>query len=74
MVGRFERVADVTSFSGTTFPTLGTGKHVLPPPSCVLEPMEATTGILAAGLNSAILFAIIASVARRHADYDDFLR
>jgi hypothetical protein len=74
MVGRFEQVADVVYFSGTTFTTLGTGKHVLLPPYCVLEPMEATNGILAAGLNTAILFAIISSVARRHSDYDDFFR
>ena len=71
--GRFEQVHDVVYFSGTTYTTLGTGKHVLVAPYCVLEPMEATNGILVAGLNTAILFAILSSVARRHAGYDDLL-
>ena len=73
-VGSFERVADVVYFSGTTYTTLGTGKHVLVPPYCVLEPMEATNGMLAAGLNTAILFAILSNVARRRSDYDEFFR
>ncbi|MEX0669906.1 MAG: hypothetical protein WD060_05570 [Pirellulales bacterium] len=73
-VGSFERIADVVYFSGTTYTTLGTGKHVLVPPYCVLEPMEATNGILAAGLNAAILFAILSNVARRWSDYDEFFR
>ena len=61
-------------FSGTTYTTLGTGKHVLVPPNRVLEPVEATNGMLAAGLNTALLFAILSSMARKHADYDDFFR
>lgn len=73
-LGRFEQVEDAVYFSGTTFTTLGTGKHVLMPPYCVLEPMEATNGILAAGLNTAILFAIMSSIARKRSDYDDFFR
>ena len=64
---------DAVYFSGTTFTTLGTGKHVLVTPYCVLEPMEATNGILVAGLNTAILFAIMSSIARRHAGYEDLL-
>ena len=44
----FERIADVVYFSGTTYTTLGTGKHLLMPPYCVLEPMEATNGSLRA--------------------------
>ena len=68
----FERIADVVYLSGTTYTTLGTGKHLLMPPYCVLEPMEATNGILAAGLNAAILFAIVSNVARRSSDYDEF--
>ena len=39
-----------------------------------LEPMEATNGILVAGLNTAILFAILSSVARRHGGYHDLLQ
>lgn len=71
--GYFDHVQDVIHFSGTTFTTLGTGQHVLVASSCVLEPMEATNGILVAGLNTAILFAILSSIARRHAGYDDLL-
>ena len=52
----------------------GTGKHVLVPPYCVLEPMEATNGILVAGLNTALLFAILASIARRQAGDEDLVR
>ena len=43
------------------------------PPYCVLEPMEATNGILVAGLNTAILFAILSTVARNRSGYDEFL-
>jgi hypothetical protein len=71
--GRFELVQDVIYFSGTTYTTLGTGKHVLVPPYCVLEPTEATNGILVAGLNTAILFAILSTVARNRSGYDEFL-
>lgn len=60
-------------FSGTTYTILGTGKHVLEAPYCVLEPMEATNGILVAGLNTAILFAILSTVARNRSGYDEFL-
>lgn len=71
--GHFEQIQDVVYFSGTTFTTLGTGKHTLVPPDCVLEPMEAINGILVAGLNTAILYAILSSVARKHARYNDLL-
>ena len=47
---------------------------MLVPPNRVLEPVEATNGMLAAGLNTALLFAILSSMARKHADYDDFFR
>jgi hypothetical protein len=60
--------------AATTSTILGTGKHVLVPPSCVLEPMESTDGMLAAGLNTAILFAILPNVARRRSDDDEFFR
>lgn len=70
--GRFELMSDVLFFSGTTFTTLGTGKHTLVSPYCVLEPMEATNGILVAGLNTALLYAILANIARRRNKYDIF--
>ena len=74
MFGNFGRVEDVVYFSGTTYTTLGTGKHVLMSPYRVLEPMEAINGILVAGLNTATLFAILSSVARRHSAYEDIFR
>jgi hypothetical protein len=46
---------------------------LLVPPIPVLEPVEATNGMLAARLNTAILFSILSNIARRHADYEDFL-
>jgi hypothetical protein len=39
----------------------------------MLEPMEATNGIRVAGLNTAMLFAILSGVSRRHGRYRDFL-
>lgn len=71
--GHFTLLQDVVYFSGTTFTTLGTGKHTLESPYCMLEPMEATNGILVAGLNTAILYAILSRVARAHRRYRDFL-
>ncbi len=68
----FETINDALYFSGTTYTTLGTGKHVLVAPNRVLEPVEATNGMLAAGLNTALLFAILSNMARSHADYEDF--
>jgi len=41
-------------------------------PHRILEPVEATNGMLAAGLNTALLFAILSSIAKKDADYDDF--
>ena len=41
-------------------------------PHRILEPVEATNGILAAGLNTALLFAILSSMAKKSASYDDF--
>jgi hypothetical protein len=70
--GRFELMSDMLYFSGTTFTTLGTGKHGLVAPYCVLEPMEATNGILVAGLNAALLYAILANIARQRNKYDIF--
>jgi hypothetical protein len=72
--GNFETVNDALYFSGTTYTTLGTGKHVLVSPNRVLEPVEAINGTLAAGLNTALLFSILSSMAKKHADYDDFFR
>jgi hypothetical protein len=45
---------------------------VLVAPHRILEPVEATNGILAAGLNTALLFAILSSMAKKSASYDDF--
>jgi hypothetical protein len=70
----FETINDALYFSGTTYTTLGTGKHVLVAPHRILEPVEATNGMLAAGLNTALLFAILSSMAKKQADYDDFFR
>lgn len=70
--GNFESVNDALYFSGTTYTTLGTGKHVLVAPHRILETVEASNGMLAAGLNTAVLFAILSSMAKKHAAYDDF--
>jgi hypothetical protein len=70
----FSDPADALYFSGTTFTTLGTAKHFLVPPYRVLEPLEAMNGTLAAGLNTAVLFALLSNVAREHATLGTFFR
>ncbi|MGB8853970.1 MAG: ion channel [Pirellulales bacterium] len=72
--GRFDTFLDAFYFSGTTFTTLGTAKHVLVPPYRAFEPMEAATGMLASGLNTAVLFAILASMGRKRSGFEEFFR
>jgi hypothetical protein len=72
--GRFDGFLDALYFSGTTYTTLGTAKHVLIPPYRALEPMEAAAGMLASGLNTAVLFAIFASLGRKRSGFDEFFR
>jgi hypothetical protein len=72
--GNFGSAADALYFSATTYTTLGSGKHVLEPPFRLLEPTEAANGMLAAGLNTAVLFAMLSSMARRRTGMEDFFR
>lgn len=72
--GNFETMTDALYFSATTYTTLGSGKHTLVPPFRLLEPTEAANGMLAAGLNTAVLFALLTSMARRHDTFDEFFR
>jgi len=73
LFGSFANINDALYFSSTTYTTLGTGIHVLVPPFRLLEPMEAATGMLVAGLNTAVLFSILSKVAKRNARIDDLL-
>jgi hypothetical protein len=72
--GNFEKLTDALYFSATTYTTLGSGKHTLEPPFRLLEPTEAANGMLAAGLNTAVLFALLSSMARKHSGFDEFFR
>lgn len=72
--GDFGTVTDAVYFSATTYTTLGSGKHVLAPPFRMFEPTEAANGMLAAGLNTAVLFALLTSMARKHSGFEDFFR
>jgi hypothetical protein len=74
LFGSFSSVQDALYFSGTTYTTLGTGKHVLVAPYRVLEPLEAMNGTLASGLNTAVLFAILTNLARKHSTLGEFFR
>jgi hypothetical protein len=67
-------LSDAFHFSATTFTTLGTTRLEIKPPFRSLEPLEATNGLLANGLNAAILFTIMASLARRHSGFDEFFK
>lgn len=70
--GQFDRILDAMYYSSTTYTTLGASHRVLTAPYRVLEPLEATNGLLANGLNTAILFAIMSSLARHRSGYEDF--
>jgi hypothetical protein len=72
--GGVHDLRDALHFSATTFTTLGTTRLEIKPPFRSLEPLEATNGLLANGLNAAILFAIMASLGRRHSGFDEFFR
>ncbi len=71
--GKFETFSDALYFTSTTYTTLGSGKQYLVPPYRSLEPLIACTGLLVTGLNTAILFAVLSSLARKNPDYEDFL-
>jgi hypothetical protein len=72
--GTFPNVHDALYFSGMTYTTLGSARDFLVAPYRVLEPLEAMTGMLAAGLNTAVLFALLANVARDHTSLSPFFR
>ena len=72
--GRFDGFLAALYFSATTYTTLGTARHVLVPPYRALEPMEAVAGMLASGLNTAVLCAIFASLGRRRSGFDEFFK
>lgn len=72
--GPFDGLLEAMYFSGTTYTTLGTARHVLEPPYRVFEPMEAAAGMLASGLNTAVLFAILASMGRKRSGFEEFFR
>lgn len=72
--GRFEDLREAMYFSGTTYTTLGTAKHVLLPPYRAFEPMEAAAGMLASGLNTAVLFAILSKLGRKRSGFEEFFR
>lgn len=70
--GHFDSFRDAAYFAGTTYTTLGSGKQPLGPPYRVFEPLAAMNGMLAAGLNTAILFAILSNLGRKRSGLDEF--
>ena len=74
LFGHFGDFRDALYFSGTTYTTLGAASHVLAAPYRAFEPMEAMTGMLASGLNTAVLFAILASLGRKRSGFEEFFR
>ncbi|MEY4614527.1 hypothetical protein EBX93_14695 [bacterium] len=71
--GTFANINDALYFSATTYTTLGTGKHVLVAPFRMLEPLEAATGMLVVGLNTAVLFSIFHKTMKKNSNMDEFL-
>ena len=72
--GQFGHLLDAMYFSSTTYTTLGASHRERVAPYRVLEPLEATNGLLANGLNTAILFAIMSNLARHRSGYEEFFR
>lgn len=72
MTGHFDSFRDASYFAGTTYTTLGSGNQPLGPPYRVFEPLAAMNGMLAAGLNTAILFAILSNLGRKRSGLDEF--
>jgi hypothetical protein len=72
--GTFNNINDALYFSATTYTTLGTGKHVLVAPFRMLEPLEAATGMLVVGLNTAVLFSIFNRTANKSSHMNEFLK
>jgi hypothetical protein len=70
--GPFDGWLESLYFSATTYTTLGTARHVLVPPFRAFEAMEASAGMLTSGLNAAVLFAILASMGRKHSGFEEF--
>lgn len=70
--GDFALLRDALYYSSATYTTLGASHRLLHAPYRVFEPLEATNGLLANGLNTAILFAIMSSLARRRSGYEEF--
>ena len=70
--GTFGDIHDAFYFAATTYTTLGAGGNSLPRPFRVVEPLAAMNGMLAAGLNTAILFAIVSSLGRRRSGFEEF--
>jgi ABC-type spermidine/putrescine transport system permease subunit II len=72
MSGHFDSFHDAAYFASTTYTTLGAGKQPLSAPYRVFEPLAAMNGMLAAGLNTAILFAILSNFGRKRSGLDEF--
>ncbi len=70
--GHFDSFRDASYFAGTTYTTLGSGKQPLGPPYRVFEPLAAMNGMLAAGLNTAILFAILSNFGRKRSGLEEY--
>lgn len=70
-LGKFENFQDAIYFSSTTYTTIGAGKQYLVAPYRALEPMIACTGMLIAGLNTAVLFAVLSRIAKNNSHFED---
>jgi uncharacterized membrane protein len=71
-LGKFENFMDAIYFTSTTYTTIGAGKQYMEPPYRGLEPLIACTGMLVAGLNTAILFAVLSRIARKNSHFKEF--
>jgi hypothetical protein len=70
----FDTFRDATYFAATTYTTVGSGVHPLTSPYRVFEPLAAMNGMLAAGLNTAILFTILSNFGRHRSGFDEFFK
>ena len=64
-LGVFPDFQTALYFSGATFTTTGYGDVVLPPGRYLLGPLEGITGLLMAGVSTAVMAAAVTNVINR---------
>lgn len=65
MIGAFGDLYTAVYFSGATYTTIGYGDMVLPRERWLLGPIEGITGLLMAGVSTAVMAAAVTNIISR---------